>query len=214
MQYKDKSKISRWNVRDQINPSIFGKHKGSWEGIIEPHFLDKIDIQAQRSLNKLQSRSLGRKEKTESKVKILEPQYETNLRDQESANKWNKHNPIQDLNVKYKVIPKSSRISETDLSKFANMYVTVDSLSKNPLGLRYLSHKKTDNHPELNKVCNSKIQSTVFPQINKKISEEQPLLAGCSLYDSKSISKQNLKLFYYSHLKIINFIIWDNMFIF
>lgn len=189
---------SRLNKRDKGNKIIdknvcmFNKHRGSWEEIKEPHFLEKVDLQSQIK-SKPQSKSLGRnKEKHENKVKILEPQYESSMRENPAQVKEKPKYVIHDINNKYKMKAKKSRISETDLSKFANLYITADNTNHNLMGLRTSRQSMMDSNIDLKEMLASSTKGVNLPLISTKNSADPVSFVKGTSYDTKALCKRFL----------------------
>ena len=172
------------------SPVALNKHRGSINEIVESHFLEKVDSQASKQLKPI-SRSLGRdKESFVNKVKILEPQYETDLNERIVINKDFTQNLLNANDTKTNMVPKFSRVSESDLTNYANIYSTLDNRNKKEVLLSQSLKKRAEELSENRRKLYSSVQGVNLPKINmKNIAAESPSLRKSASYVTKSSCK-------------------------
>lgn len=192
---KSSTRLKKLDQRIKLadnNATTFNKHRGSWEEIKETHFLDKVGLEAHNKSKPL-SKSLGRrKERHENKVKILEPQYESSIRETPIPVNQKLKYAVHDTISKDPLKVKQSRISETDLSKYANMYVTADYSNQNAMGMRASRQSMISNNVDSNSILSWSTKGVNLPVIStKNATNPLPFVKGTP-FDTRSLCKSAL----------------------
>ena len=190
---KSSSKIKkRSQVKPEVvqSPIVINKHRGSLKEMKETNFLDKVDSQASKQ-HKPVSKSLGReKERFENKVKILEPQYENNLNERILIKKDFTKSLLKSNNTQNNIAPIWSRISESDLSNYANNYITLDGRNNKEVLISQSLKKRAEELSENRRKLYSSVQGVNLPKINmKNMAAESPSLRKSASYVTKCSCK-------------------------
>ena len=187
---KSSSKIKkRKQVKSEAiqSPIMINKHRGSVKDIKEINFLDKVDSQASKQLKPI-SKSVGRdKDRMENKVKILEPQYETVRNDRVILKKDFTKSALKGRDLRNNMGALSSRVSESDLTNYANNYVTLDNRNSKETLLSQSLKKRAEELSETRRKLYSSVQGINLPKINmKNMAAESPSLRKSASYVTKS----------------------------